>query len=53
MHIGFLPETLRILLEGLIVDKGAKMKIASNGQAIMQAAWPPVVLVPLQFGLGL
>ena len=28
------------------------MKIASIGQAIMQAARPRVLLVPLQFGLG-
>ena len=50
--IDFLPETLRILLEGLIVSKGAKMKIAAIGQAIMQAARPRVLLAPLQFGLG-
>ena len=52
--IGFLPETLRIriLLEGLIVGKGAKIKIASIGQAILQAARPQVLLVPLQFWLG-
>ena len=36
----------------LIVGKGAKMKIASIGQAIMQAARPRVLLAPLQFGLG-
>ena len=28
------------------------MKIASIGQAIMQAARPQVLLAPLQFGLG-
>ena len=50
--ISFLPETLRKLLEVLIVGKGAKMKIASIGQAIMQAARPQVLLAPLQFGLG-
>ena len=50
--ISFLPETLRKLLEGLIVGKGAKMKIASIGQAIMHAARPRVLLAPLQFGLG-
>ena len=51
--ITFLPKTLRKLLEVLIVGKGAKMKIASIGQAIMQAARPRVLLEPLQFGLGL
>ena len=50
--ISFLPETIRKLLEVLIVGKGAKMKIASIGQAIMQAARPRVLLAPLQFGLG-
>ena len=38
----------RKLLEVLIVGKGAKMKIASIGQAIMQAARPRVLLAPLQ-----
>ena len=51
--ISFLPKTLRKLLEVLIVGKGAKMKIASIGQAIMQAARPRVLLAPLQFGLDI
>ena len=46
--INFLPETLRVLLEGLIVGKGVQTKIASIGQAIMQAARPRVLLAPLQ-----
>ncbi len=50
--IKFLPETLRVLLEGLIVGKGVQTKIASIGQAIMQAARPRVLLAPLQVGLG-
>ena len=50
--INFLPETLRVLLEGLIVGKGVQEKIASIGQAIMQAARPRVLLAPLQVGLG-
>ena len=50
--ISFLPETFRKLLEVLIVRKGAKMKIASIGQAIMQADRPRVLLALLQFGLG-
>ena len=40
--ISFLQETLTKLFEVLIVGKGAKMKIASIGQAIMQAARPRV-----------
>ena len=50
--INFLPQTLRSLLEGLIKGKGAQTKIASIGQAIMQAARPRVLLAPLQVGLG-
>ncbi len=50
--INFLPQTLRSLLEGLIKGRGAQTKIASIGQAIMQAARPWVLLAPLQVGLG-
>ena len=50
--MAFLPESLRVLLEGMIKSKGSKMKIASIGQIIMQAARPQVLLAPLQFGLG-
>ena len=51
MH-SFPAWNLEKLLEGLIIGKGAKMKIASIGQGIMQAARPRVLLAPLQFGLG-
>ena len=51
--INFLPNTLRVLLTGILVaEKGIQTKIASIGQAIMQAARPRVLLVPLQIGLG-
>ena len=50
--MAFLPESLRVLLQGMIKSKGSKMKIASIGQTIMQAARPRVLLAPLQFGLG-
>jgi len=36
--INFLPESLKTLLEGLIMEKDVQTKIASFGQAIMQAA---------------
>ena len=42
--IQFLPETLRVFLEGLFVGKYVKMKVASIGQAIMQACRPRVLL---------
>ena len=34
------------------MSKGSKMKIASIGQTIMQAARPRVLLAPWQFRLG-
>ncbi|KAJ8414824.1 hypothetical protein AAFF_G00023470 [Aldrovandia affinis] len=48
----FLPESLRVLLKGLLVGKNIGMKTASIGQAIMQATRPKVILAPLQIGLG-
>lgn len=51
-HTDFLPESLLILLKGLIKTKNSELKIASIGQAIVQAACPRRVIAPLQFGLG-
>ena len=51
--INFLPTSLRVLLTDLFVGKDVKAKIASIGQAIMQAARPRVLLAPLQIGLGM
>ena len=48
----FLPDTLRVFLEAMIIGKNADIKIASIGQAIMQAVRPHVLLAPLQVGLG-
>ena len=50
--IKYLPDTLRVLLEGLFGGKKAGVKVASIGQAMMQATRPRVLLAPLQFGLG-
>ena len=50
--IEYLPNTLRVLLEELFAGKKAGVKMASIGQAMMQATRPRVVLAPLQFGLG-
>ena len=50
--IQFFPETLRVFLEGHFDGKSVKMKVASIGQAIMQASRPRVLLAPLQIGLG-
>ena len=38
--INFLPTSLRVLLKDLFVGKDVRTKIASIGQAIMQAAQP-------------
>ena len=50
--IEYLPDTLRVLLEELFAGKKAGIKVASIGQAMMQATRPRVLLAPLQFGLG-
>ena len=50
--IQFLPETLQVLLEGLFTGKRTGAKVASIGQAMMQATRPRVLLAPLQLGLG-
>ena len=50
-NANFLPHTLKLLLEGILVGKD-DVKIASIGQAIsIQAARPRVILAPLQVGL--
>ena len=43
---------MRVLLSDLITGKYVQTKLASIGQAIMQAARPRVLLAPLQIGLG-
>lgn len=48
----FLPDSLRNVLKGLIKTKNAELKIASIGQAIIQAVCPRRVIAPLQIGLG-
>lgn len=52
-NVNFVPESLRLLLGGLFVGKNVRMKTASIGQAVMQAARPQVLLAPLQIGLGI
>jgi len=50
--ISFLSESLKILLEGMIIGKDVQTKVASIGQAIMQAARPQVLLALLQIRLS-
>lgn len=48
----FLPQSLVIVLQGLIKTKDANLKIAAIGQAIVQAAYPRRVIALLQLGLS-
>ncbi len=50
--LNFIPESLHMFLQVLFPTKNASKKIASLGQAIIQATRPRVVLCPLQLGLG-
>ena len=51
--LDFLPNTLKLLLQGILTGKDISTKLASIGQAIMQAARPRDLLAPLQVGLGI
>lgn len=48
----FLPESLHTLLHFLFPGTNTSTKVASIGQAIIQATRPRVRLCPLQLGLG-
>ena len=50
-NANFLPQTLKLFLEGILASKD-DVKVASIGQAIIQAARPRVILAPLQVGLA-
>jgi len=50
--ISFVPESLCLLLRLLFVGKNTETKVASIGQAILQATRPRVITAPLQLGLG-
>ena len=51
-HVHFLPATLSAFLGVLVSEKNNSLKVASIGQAIVQAARPRVVIAPLQIGLA-
>ena len=51
-NCAFLPETLYLFLRTIFNEKSAERKIASIGQAIIQAARPRVLKAPLQIGLA-
>lgn len=50
--LDFVPKILQSFLRTLFVGKDVDLKIASLGQAIIQAVRPRVLMVPLQIGLG-
>lgn len=50
--IEYLPESLKTFLSHLFCGSDVTAKLASVGQAIMQATRPRVLIVPLQMGLG-
>ena len=50
--VNYIPKTLQVLLRTLFAGKSVDVKLASIGQAIMQAVRPRAILAPLQLGLG-
>lgn len=51
-NLAYIPESLKLLLEELFVGNDADLKVASIGQAIVQAVRPRVLIAPLQVGLA-
>jgi hypothetical protein len=51
-NIAFLPKSLQILLSVLLCGNDVDVKLASIGQAVIQACIPRSVLAPLQIGLA-
>lgn len=50
--LDFVPDLLEVFLRTLFAGKDVDLKVASIGQAIMQAVRQRVLLAPLQLGLG-
>ena len=50
--VALLPESMKVFLSGIITGKDTSTKLASLGQALMQAARPRAVTLPLQLDLG-
>lgn len=51
--LDFVLDLLELFLRTLFVGKDVDLKVASIGQAIMQAVGPRVLLAPLHLGLGI
>ena len=50
--LDYLPETLRVWIDEIVVGNDVGLKRTSIGQAIMQAAHPGVLIALLQLGIG-
>ena len=50
--LDFVPNLLQTFLKALFSGKGVRIKLASLGQAIVQATRPRAIVAPLQLGLG-
>ena len=48
----YIPESLCLLLNTILVGEEKRLEVCSLGQTIMQAARPRVLIAPLQLGLG-
>lgn len=51
-NVDFVTKSLQLLLNIIYSGKDCDLRIASIGQAIMQAARPRLLITPLQIGLG-
>lgn len=49
----YIPNSLQLLLRTMFAGKKVGVKLASIGQAIMQAIRPRAIIAPLQLGLGI
>ena len=52
IQVNFIPHSLKSLLKPLVYGKNSDLKVASIGQATLQAARPRVIIAPMQIGLG-
>ena len=51
--VTFVPDSLRLLLKTVMCGQNVDLKVASIGQALMQAARPKALMAPLQIGTGI
>ena len=51
-NLDFEPDSLQLMLTTIFRGKDVDLKVASIGQAIMQAARPRILICPMQIGLA-